>query len=131
MAVAAPITLALFGSPRADWDSRRVAIVAPLLVALLVVGVAIRQLGNHETERLQSVFEREAQLTMTASADRINSQLSVLDATHAFISAARTIDIERFAVFAQHWFPRFGGISAIGMSTRVQTGATSATISRR
>lgn len=120
VAVAAPITLALFASPRADWDSRRVAIVAPLLIALLVVGVAIRQLGNHETERLQNVFEREAQLTMTASADRINSHLSVLDATHAFISAARTIDIERFAVFAQHWFPRFGGISAIGMSTRVQ-----------
>ena len=31
VAVAAPITLALFARPRADWDSRRVAIVAPLL----------------------------------------------------------------------------------------------------
>lgn len=120
IAIVLPVLCALFGQPRVDWDSRRLAIIAPLLVALAVVGAAITHLSRLEVARHQDAFDREAQLVISAAAERINGHLSVLDATHAFVSAARHVDIERFSVFAQHWFPRFGGIAAIGLSTRVQ-----------
>ncbi len=104
VAVATPICLALYAPPREDWDTRRFLIVAPLVIALLVVGVALRELGRHETERLRGVFEREAQVSMSAIAESVRNHQRILDATHAFISAARTVDVERFGVFAQHWF---------------------------
>ena len=77
---------------------------------------SITHLSRLEVARHQDAFDREAQLVISAAAERINGHLSVLDATHAFVSAARHVDIERFSVFAQHWFPRFGGIAAIGLS---------------
>lgn len=86
--IAAPLTLAFFGTPREDWAPRRLAIALPMCGALILLGGLQLQVGKWEQQRLQSRFERDARNFSGLLRNRFADYLDVLQSTERIMVTA-------------------------------------------
>ncbi|MDE2276979.1 MAG: CHASE domain-containing protein, partial [Burkholderiales bacterium] len=117
--VGTPLTLALAGRPRADWQDRRRNLGLPLLAALVLLGLATTMLGRLDMQRLRADFERDAdQLGLVAGA-RLALPLNALEALRAAAVAHCGMDAATLQQAAHWWLSQPMQIQAMGYSQRV------------
>ena len=116
--IAAPLTLAFFGTPREDWAPRRLAIALPMCGALILLSGLQLQVGKWEQQRLQSRFERDARNFSGLLRNRFADYLDVLQSTERIMVTAPQLTHDDFQQFADVWLSRIGGLQAIGWIQR-------------
>ncbi len=124
--IATPLTLALFGTPREDWETRRLAITLPMCAALILLGGLQLQIGKWEQQRLQSRFERDARNFSGLLRNRFADYLDVLQSTERIMVTAPRLTHDDFQHFADVWLSRIGGLQAIGWIQRATEGQLAA-----
>ncbi|MDH0863225.1 MASE1 domain-containing protein [Mitsuaria sp. GD03876] len=115
--IGAPVSLALFGLPRAHWSRRRLSVALPLLVACALLFLATLHVARNEEGRRRHAFDLEAANALNTLADSLAMPLTALEANHSLLLVAPGIDRADFerahaeraraggAVYAVGWAP--------------------------
>ena len=120
--IAAPVTLTLIGQPRCDWAPRRSSVALPLLGTALLLALMTVLVSRWETQRLQTVFERDANSAAEALQDRLLGTLHALEATRGLFVAHDSVTAAEFGRATAPWFRDALPIQALGFVERLPRG---------
>ena len=119
--------LAVILSRRSSDRIRPIAnFVLPMVVAIVMLGLAIAEIGRRDRLQLQAAFDREVLFTANSVFERFDSVLLGLEALNGLFSASEQVTRQEFARFADPWIFAVPTIQAIGWSQRVREGGIEA-----
>ncbi|WP_187272334.1 CHASE domain-containing protein [Zeimonas arvi] len=119
--------LAVMLSRRSSDRIRPIAnFVLPMVVAIVMLGLAIAEIGRRDRLQLQSAFDREVLFTANSVFDRFDSVLLALEALNGLFTASEQVTRQEFARFADPWIFAVPTIQAIGWSQRIREGGIEA-----
>jgi PAS domain S-box-containing protein len=117
--IAAPITLAFIGRPRAEWRRRRLVVALPMVAASLLLATATAWVLNAHEKRVRTAFERDAwALGERVEADLKGPQRALL-AMHTLFDTRHSIAPDEMQRAAQAWLKDQPYLLAIGYSERM------------
>ena len=117
--VAAPLMFALFAQPRADWVGRRIGVVVPMMVAIVLLGLAIVQVRVWEANRVNAQFARDAEHVSSIVRKRLEVQLDMMFSIESMIVVNESISRAAFRNFVAPWLQRYPGTQNFGWSPLV------------
>jgi len=119
--------LAVILSRRSSDRIRPIAnFVLPMVVAIVMLGLAIAEIGRRDRLQLQSAFDREVLFTANSVFERFDSVLLALEALNGLFTASELVTRQEFARFADPWIFAVPTIQAIGWSRRIREGEIAA-----
>ncbi|MFN3988270.1 MAG: EAL domain-containing protein [Rhodocyclaceae bacterium] len=114
-----PVFLALFGQPRSDWASRRVGILVPMGLALVLVSVAFNQVRNWEALRVSTQLGRDAQHIGEMVRKRLDVQVDMMRAIERLFLVSDLVTRREYRDFVMPWLDRYPGTQNFGWSPLV------------
>ncbi len=115
MLIATPVVLTWIGDPRPDWSRRRLSVGLTLVLATLLLVLAIRQVVEWDTERVDSAFDRSAEAASQTLAAQLLEPLHALEAVRGVFVASDYVKPHEMALATQVWLAG-GSLQAIGWS---------------
>lgn len=117
--VGVPIVLAFIGRPRSEWSPRMRLVALPMLVALVLLGLAAHWVIQGHLERVRTAFERDA----WGLAERLDAELQrtqdALLGVHGALDARPSPQPSEFRRIAAPWLAQQPFIVAIGYSVQM------------
>lgn len=107
--IATPLMLVFLGRPASDWRSRRAGVAVPLLIALLVLTFAFRQVIQWEEARVHTQFNRDTELLGIQIQRRLDAQIDTLLSIRDLVGVSKALTRAEFAAFVQAWLERYPG----------------------
>ena len=104
-----PLVLVLLGEPRTAWWGRRWSVGLPLVLALVLVGLAVRQLADAQANQLRLRAEQAGEQAAQALQRRLDAQIDALEAMGQLLARDPTITQEAFERAAGLWLRRYPG----------------------
>lgn len=120
--IAAPITLALIGQPRAAWASRRFSVGLPLLLTTLLVGLGVAVTMDWDRQRDRSDFTRDAASAAQDLAGRLREPLLALEGLRGLVQVKPRLTREEFERATRGLLGEDSPVSAVGLALRVARG---------
>ena len=117
--IGAPMALTLIGRPRSDWSARRITLALPLLVTTLLLAAATVLVARWDTQRSQSVFERDAAAAAAGLAADLRQSLFALEALHGLYVGSDDVSADELRRVAQPWLALSIQPAAVGYIERV------------
>ncbi|HZE91224.1 MAG TPA: CHASE domain-containing protein [Rhizobacter sp.] len=118
--IAAPIVLTLIGQPRDEWAARRMTVGLTLCVAMLLMALGIRQVGQWEEKRVVSAFERDAVHASSNLASQMQYPLHALEALRDVFLASEDVSRAEMERATAAWVSSPGDqLQAMGWSEMV------------
>ncbi len=111
--IIAPTGLILFGEPRSIWRARRVNVLLPLMLTLMLVVVLFVFVRNWEQERLENEFHDRAERISTALQARLDYHLEVQKSVVALYASINHIDEAQFTRFVAQPISNYSALRAI------------------
>ncbi len=112
----APLTLAWFAQPAADWRARRRAITLPLALALVLVAILFQRAEGWERERIATELQRRGETLLYALDHGMRAYLGQLHALASFVASQPELDAERFRIFTDGALAQLHGIRSLSWS---------------
>jgi signal transduction histidine kinase/CheY-like chemotaxis protein len=125
-ALVGPVLAVLLSRRSSDRIRPLASFVLPMVVAILMLGLAIAEIGRRDRLQLQSAFDREVLFTANSVFERFDSVLLGLEALNGLFTASEQVTRQEFARFADPWIFAVPTIQAIGWSQRVREGGIEA-----
>jgi PAS domain S-box-containing protein len=117
--IGAPITLTVFGRPRADWIGRRITVALPLLASTALLAVATVLVARWDQQRSQSVFERDASAVAAAIEAQLRHASLALEALRGLMVGSDDVSPAELRRAAEPWLALPIQLQAVGISQRV------------
>mgnify|MGYP000039926208 CR=1 FL=1 len=117
--IGAPITLTVFGRPRADWIGRRITVALPLLASTALLAVATVLVARWDQQRSQSVFERDASAVAAAIEAQLRHASLALEALRGLMVGSDDVSPAELRRAAEPWLALPIQLQALGVSWRV------------
>ena len=111
--IAAPITLACIGKPRAIWQNRRWTVGLSLGLSLLAIAAAFAFASNREEQRLQLAFEHRANAAIVAIESSLVKYEEILQSIRSFYAGTESVTRHDFRRFVSRTLSRVPGIQAL------------------
>ncbi len=124
--VAAPLMFVFFGRPASDWRARRIGVGMPLIVALLVLAFAFRQVLDWEEVRVQTQFDRDTQHLTSQIGRRLEAQMDMMLSIKGLLSVSENVTRAEFRAFIEPWLERYPGTQNFGWSPLISDSERSA-----
>ncbi|ATE60414.1 EAL domain-containing protein [Thauera sinica] len=118
--IAAPLMFVLAGRPAAAWRPRRLGVIVPLAVALVLLALAYRQVMHWEDLRIESQFARDAEHAADRMQRRLNVQLDVLLAIERLMAVGKEISRDDFKEYVTPWLQTHPGTQSLNWSPLVR-----------
>ena len=117
--VGAPIALAFIGRPRSEWAPRMRLVALPMVIALVLLGLAAHWVIQGHLERVRTAFERDA----WGLAERVDAELrraqDALLGVHGALDTRPPPRPSEFQRIATPWLTQQPFIVAIGYSEQL------------
>jgi len=114
-----PFLLCFIGKPRKQWGSRINSVALPLLMLLLLV-VALFQLGKHQEEvRLSAIFEERVNLLHNALQTELSRHIEINQTLKAFFDSSTHVTPNQFKLFTQRVFAGHDTLLALEWMPRI------------
>ena len=117
--IATPITLALIGTPRSAWSTRRLSVGLPMLMTTLLVGIGVASTVEWDRQRNRADFTRDATSAAQSLAARLREPLLALEAAHGLIKLKPRPTREEFARATSGFLTEDSPLIALGLSLTV------------
>ncbi len=117
--IVTPLVLSCLAEPRAIWRRRRLSVALPLVGALALAIVVFVYTSAQERERLQLLFERQAESLAHTLATRLDDYLEVLYAVESFYTSTPEVSRQGLHTFVQRSLARHPGLQALSLDLRV------------
>ncbi len=117
--IAAPLMFVFFGRPATDWRSRRLGVGMPMILALLVLAFAFRQVLDWEQVRVQTQFNRDTEHLTSQIRRRLEAQLDMMLSIKGLLAVSRDVTRAEFRAFVKPWLERYPGTQNFGWSPLV------------
>ena len=114
-----PVMLAFGGRPLAAWQPRRMALAGPMLMSMLVVGVAFTQVRSREKDRLHERLDQHASSVANLLQRRLDAQSDSVVAVARLMQLAPQVSQEDFGLAVRPWLGRYSGTQNFGWSPLV------------
>ena len=111
--IVTPMAMSWLAEPRELWKARRRSVSLPMLVALLAVIAIFYYASAREQERLQVLFEQDADSYADAFQRNLERYLEVLYAVRSFFYSSNQVTREEFRTFVSRHLARNPGIHAL------------------
>jgi PAS domain S-box-containing protein len=118
--IGAPIVWAFIAAPRDAWAPRRWAVALPLALGTAVMALGILESMRAEVESAQRSFQRDADNVVNAVSAGLHEPLHALEALRGAAELAPAMDRNGFARVTAEWRADAPGITALGLSDRVE-----------
>jgi signal transduction histidine kinase/ActR/RegA family two-component response regulator len=116
-----PPLLTLLARPRPLWQRRLRIMGIPMLVAMLLLAVGIRQMQRWEHEREAATFRQEVDRTATAVKLRLSGYLSALESLRGVFDASDSVERNEFSRASRPWLEQLKDVRAMGWEERLST----------
>ncbi len=117
--IVAPVAMSWLAEPRELWQPRRRSVALPMVVALLAVIAIFFYTSAREQERLQVLFEQDADSYADAFQRNLERYLEVLYAVRSFFYSSNEVTREEFRTFVNRHLMRNPGIHALSWTSVV------------
>ncbi len=117
--IAAPLMFVFFGRPATDWRSRRLGVGMPMILALLVLAFAFRQVLDWEQVRVQTQFNRDTEHLTSQIRRRLEAQLDMMLSIKGLLAVSGDVTRAEFRAFVKPWLERYPGTQNFGWSPLV------------
>ncbi|MBS0545850.1 MAG: EAL domain-containing protein [Proteobacteria bacterium] len=117
--IAAPLMFVLAGKPAAAWRTRRAGVAIPMLIALVLLGLAYRQVMHWEDQRIESQFARDAEHFAERLNKRLGVQLDVLLSIERLMAVSDDVSRSDFREFVSPWMQAHPGTQSLNWSPLV------------
>jgi len=114
-----PLVLVFLGQPAAQWRSRRLTVGAPLLMAMVVVGVGFFQVKAWEAERQSDRLNRIANELGGTMQRRLDAQSDSVLAVSRLMQMNSALGQTDFSATVEPWLRRYPGTQNMGWSPLV------------
>ncbi|KAI5914416.1 EAL domain-containing protein [Thauera sp. 2A1] len=118
--IAAPLMFVLAGKPAAAWRSRRTGVAIPMAIALVLLGLAHRQVMRWEDQRVEVQFARDAEHFAERLNKRLGVQLDVLLSIERLMAVSPDVNRSEFGEFVHPWMQAHPGTQSLNWSPLVR-----------
>ncbi len=117
-----PVTLALMAQPKPVWKSRRMGIVFPMLLAMLVSAFFYHQSVQLEQDNRRMQFEHRVEHFLGTLKMQINHQQMMLSQLRALfqVNHERGVSLTQFTDYVHHSITKLGAIQAMEWIPRIR-----------
>lgn len=117
--IAAPLMFVLFGQPAEDWRSRRLGVIVPMALAIVLLAVAFHQVRNWEALRVQTQFNRDVEHVASVVRKRLEVQVDMILSIERLLMVSDNVSRTEFRDFVTPWLQRYPGTQNFGWSPHV------------
>lgn len=126
MLVAAPLTLVFIGRPAQDWRRRRLGVVLPMSIALVLLALAYQQVVSWEQSRLRAQFERDSSHLSGLLRKRLEEQVDMVRSIERLLLASDHVSRDDFREFVAPWMRNHPGTRSFTWNRHVPHAARAA-----
>ncbi|TAN67661.1 MAG: PAS domain S-box protein [Methylobacter sp.] len=116
-----PLVLVWMQRSSEFWRNRRIAITLPIIAMFVLTTVGVFYVSQHDSERLESEFNRHAAALKVALEESVLAHINVLRSINSFYSASASVERDEFRIFAAHLLTELQGIQALEWSPVVHS----------
>jgi PAS domain S-box-containing protein len=117
--IVTPLLLSWLAEPRDIWRRRRLTVSVPLVGTFALAVVVAVQTSSQERERLQLIFERQAENLAQTLESRLDHYLQVLRSIAQFYASSENVTRDEFRTFIHGILAHHPGIQALAWGRRV------------
>lgn len=117
--IAAPLMFVLFGQPAEDWRPRRLGVIVPLALAIVLLAFAFHQVRNWEALRMQTQFNRDAEHIGSVVRKRLEVQIDMILSLERLLMVSDHVTRSEFRDFLAPWLQRYPGTQNFAWSPLV------------
>lgn len=114
--IAAPLMFVLFGQPTEDWRSRRLGVIVPMTLAIVLLAVAFHQVRSWEALRVQTQFNRDVEHVASVVRKRLEVQIDMILSIERLLMVSDNVSRTEFRDFVTPWLQRYPGTQNFGWS---------------